>query len=99
MIARVVGPVYKADDDFHCDTLLEIEAEPVCGEDFCDGCGDCLACQGHGIEDWCSGWGSSWVIYADEYVKDPESHRAMLPHLDAIRGALEEWRAARTQSR
>jgi len=21
-----------------------VEAEPVCGKDFCDTCGDCLAC-------------------------------------------------------
>jgi len=24
------------------------EAEPECGEDFCDHCGDCLACYGGG---------------------------------------------------
>jgi len=24
--------------------LREDEAEPECGEDFCDRCGDCLAC-------------------------------------------------------
>ena len=35
--------------------------DPVCGEDFCDGCGDCLDCQWHGKEEWCSG--SFWVIY------------------------------------
>ena len=29
------------------DKVLESEiAEPVCGEDFCDTCGDCLACYG-----------------------------------------------------
>ena len=29
-------------------TLLRVdeEAVPVCGEDFCDECGDCLACYG-----------------------------------------------------
>jgi hypothetical protein len=26
--------------------LREEEAEPVCGEDFCDRCGDCLHCYG-----------------------------------------------------
>ena len=27
----------------HIETL---DADPVCGEDFCDKCGDCLACDG-----------------------------------------------------
>lgn len=26
--------------------LGELEAEPECGEDFCDTCGDCLYCYG-----------------------------------------------------
>jgi len=48
-------------------TYKKIEmGEPECGEDFCDGCGDCLACQEHGPEDWCNSGGSSrWVIYKD----------------------------------
>lgn len=34
---------------------------PVCGEDFCDQCGDCLACY---LEDPCPGGGAHmWVIY------------------------------------
>lgn len=37
------------------------DAEPVCGEAFCDGCGDCLACERG--ECYC-GW-ASWVRYAD----------------------------------
>lgn len=39
--------------------------EPTCGQDFCDDCGDCLACQPHGEEAWCSGV-SRWVIYKDD---------------------------------
>lgn len=44
------------------------EREPTCGEDFCDRCGDCLACDGDGP---CYGSGSAddnpgghwWVVY------------------------------------
>ncbi|MFA5152842.1 MAG: hypothetical protein WC554_09805 [Clostridia bacterium] len=43
------------------------EAEPECGKDFCDTCGDCLHCYGgdpclhwkEGDEDW----GHQWVVY------------------------------------
>ena len=42
--------------------ILEM-GEPVCGEDFCDGCGDCLACQHHDAAEWCHGCASRWVIY------------------------------------
>ena len=41
-----------------------VEAQPVCGVDFCDECGDCLACYG---PDECvrSVSGHWWVVYAD----------------------------------
>lgn len=39
--------------------------EPECGEDFCDGCGDCLDCQYHGPAEWDNGQSSHWVIYLD----------------------------------
>ena len=46
--------------------LRREEAEPVCGEDFCDACGDCLhcyygdgCCSGERTEHW-------WVVYEDE---------------------------------
>lgn len=40
---------------------VEEEREPVCGEDFCDRCGDCLACYG---EDECfSKKGHLWIKY------------------------------------
>lgn len=35
----------------------------VCGEDFCDDCGDCLACYDHGATDYCNGIGL--VFYND----------------------------------
>jgi hypothetical protein len=38
---------------------------PLCGEDFCDGCGDCLGCQVHDDVEWCSSGHSRWVIYKD----------------------------------
>lgn len=31
----------------------EVEADPVCCEDFCEDCGDCLHCDG-GDPCWCS---------------------------------------------
>ena len=38
-------------------------AVPVCGTDFCDGCGDCLACYG---SDPCPDGVHAWYLYADE---------------------------------
>jgi len=38
-------------------------ATPICGEDFCDSCGDCLACYGG---DWCPEGGHTWVVYAED---------------------------------
>ena len=44
------------------------EAKPLCGEDFCDRCGDCLACYGDGA---CYDTGDEqgshfWVVYDGE---------------------------------
>ena len=50
--------------------LVEM-GDPVCGEDFCDYCGDCLACKGHDSQDWCPG-GDRWVIYLDN-PKNPHA--------------------------
>ena len=45
------------------DVLVEmVEAVPVCGEDFCDWCGDCLHCYGDDT-DYCA---HRWVKYVDE---------------------------------
>jgi hypothetical protein len=39
---------------------------PVCGEDFCDGCGDCLHCYEHsGDQEYCRN-PMSWVIYIND---------------------------------
>ena len=41
------------------------EAEPECGVDFCDSCGDCLECYGG---DWCGHnreEGHRWVVYEE----------------------------------
>jgi hypothetical protein len=32
---------------------VEVDATPFCGVDFCDECGDCLACYGDGCEGGC----------------------------------------------
>ena len=36
---------------------------PECGEDFCDGCGDCLHCQQWECRD---GNGCRWVVYLND---------------------------------
>jgi hypothetical protein len=44
------------------DTLLRVEdAEPECGQDFCDSCGDCLSCYDG---DWCPRGSHRWIEYA-----------------------------------
>lgn len=43
--------------------LRKEKREPVCGEDFCDSCGDCLACH---WGDWCPGrLCHRWIEYAE----------------------------------
>jgi len=55
----MLAEVEKPDGTFE---FLEMGA-PVCGESFCDSCGDCLGCG------QCDGWncpgGGRWVIYLD----------------------------------
>lgn len=51
-------------------TLIRTEeATPKCGEDFCDACGDCLACYG---DDECMGTGKEhfWVQYEESEAGD-----------------------------
>lgn len=46
--------------------MKAIESIPVCGQDFCDTCGDCLACYN---EDGCGGHDGKdhlWVEYIDK---------------------------------
>jgi hypothetical protein len=53
------------------DKLIEIvEAEPVCGLDFCDSCGDCLNC--YGGDECLEGYDGKhyWVVYQDKSVED-----------------------------
>ncbi len=38
------------------------EATPICQQDFCDDCGDCLSCYG---EDECPGGVHRWVQYGE----------------------------------
>lgn len=47
-------------------TLIRIgEAEPVCGEDFCDKCGDCLDCYGSDPCPCGSTTAHLWVQYGE----------------------------------
>ena len=52
---------YHRDDNGN--EAVREEADPVCGEDFCDACGDCLHCY---WESPCVDGGEhSWVVYED----------------------------------
>lgn len=52
----MIRKVYAADGTF----VREEDAEPECGEDFCDECGDCLHCYGG---DSCTEEGGHrWVV-------------------------------------
>src|SRR5262245_11857575 len=44
----------------------QLAAEPKCGEDFCDHCGDCLACY---AEDGCPRGFHTWCVYANEIAE------------------------------
>jgi hypothetical protein len=47
--------------DGSCALVKTLEATPECGKDFCDTCGDCLAC----FECDCA-W---WILYTDMDVE------------------------------
>jgi hypothetical protein len=49
-------------------------AEPICGEDFCDKCGDCLHC--YGDDEWCQ---HTWYVYADEVAEWKAAHPEAKP--------------------
>lgn len=52
MLKHLVNKEYKT---------ITVEAEPICGEDFCDICGDCLVCY---ADDPCKDGGDHvWVEY------------------------------------
>ena len=55
------------------DTLLgTFDLTPVCGNDFCDQCGDCLECSG-GDPCWYNAYGDHlWVHYVDSL--DEKNH-------------------------
>ena len=50
--------------------LYTAEADPQCGHDFCDRCGDCLHCyQGDGCYrgfEWSPDAPHRWVIYGED---------------------------------
>ena len=58
--------------------LRRVEGVPECNVDYCDQCGDCLACCG---EDECYGGGvqhggHSWVIYEGDELEAPDVRHA-----------------------
>lgn len=54
--------VEKADGTYEVREM----GDPVCGEDFCDDCGDCIACQWHDTSEYCNCPHSTWVIYRSD---------------------------------
>lgn len=46
-------------------------ANPVCGEDYCDDCGDCLACSNEPCRASKSGQ-HRWIVYSDDL--SPNQH-------------------------
>jgi len=55
--------------DYEGKKLLRVEeAEPECGKDFCDTCGDCLACYGfdYCFESTITDGGHCWVVYENK---------------------------------
>lgn len=60
-------------DDGAGEFLGQVDVEPVCGEDFCDRCGCCLAepeCRVNDCEDGC--W---FVIYGTKRWTDADDAR------------------------
>jgi hypothetical protein len=54
-VVDLLGPDYAVAE--------RLDATPVCGEDFCDHCGDCLHCYGG---DACRDeLGHGWCVYAE----------------------------------
>ena len=56
--------------DIH-DGKRVLEAEPLCGVDFCDYCGDCLSCY---MSDPCPDGAHLWVVYEDQEAEFLQRH-------------------------
>lgn len=49
-----------------------VRAKPICGEDFCAHCSNCLECYGNQA---CTNvWGHRWVVYAEEVEEFYNTH-------------------------
>ena len=56
--------------DYEGKKLLRVEeAEPECGKNFCDTCGDCLACY---ESDPCIDGNHRWIVYVDPTCDEKE---------------------------
>lgn len=67
----------KAEVEQRDGSYVELEmGDPVCGEDFCDTCGDCIYCYS---EDCfrVQGHPSRWVIYLSD-AKHPDNQQKEL---------------------
>lgn len=60
MIQRVYPPGYN---------VVKFDMVPVCGEDFCDRCGDCLHCYGNEGCAFNDDGPHLWLIEPDEEEK------------------------------
>lgn len=59
-----------------------VMADPQCGQDFCDDCGDCLSCY---LDDPCysnDGDEHNWVVYQDKLSKWREAHPEAMEESD-----------------
>lgn len=64
MIAEIVDVSYEGNASPPAShTMSRYSAEPICGTDFCDGCGDCLSCYDC---DPCPDGMHTWVVYVEE---------------------------------
>jgi hypothetical protein len=64
---RILNPDYS--------TAERYPAVAICGEDFCDRCGDCLACYDE--PGYCYDGGDHvWVVYAEDAEEFKAKHPA-----------------------
>ncbi len=50
-----------------------VRAKPICGEDFCDICGDCVECYGN--QACTDSWGHRWVVYKEDVQEFYATHQ------------------------
>lgn len=58
--------------------LALLDIQPVCGEDFCDWCGDCLHCHGDGPCYNPFSYTHNWAVYLTTISDFLDKHRDQL---------------------